>query len=319
MSLSVSAVEETGTASGTTHVFNFPAVVNPNDGLVFVVSFKRAGSGTGGLPIIHLTGDIFTYGDVWNGGLGGAGPTYTATTWTQINIVTGKTLNGAEAGGTLTIYTDQVCVGAGVIMTLAGLDADYTGVQFNPYHQFGIGFLANDPGRTTWFMSEEFDSLSVIMLARDDKNPGAPHAGGTAPTGYTLSADIASSAEQSSQGYAHMLVATKQLGVVSTEDADTFTGIWTGGSPIAQPFLFRSRAGFVDTGNQEGGDYGFDEWWDVLDGTLADTDVGMSISDALPNLSDVDDTVSTAPTTQDILVWSGTEWVRDSVVDGGAP
>lgn len=72
----------------------------------------------------------------------------------------------------------------------------------------------------------------------------------------------------------------------------------------------------------DSGDAGFDEWWDVLDGTVSDAaDTAAAIPLALGELSDVNDDVPTAPTTQDIIVYDhvADEWTRDSVVDGGAP
>lgn len=59
-----------------------------------------------------------------------------------------------------------------------------------------------------------------------------------------------------------------------------------------------------------------DEWWDIIH--LGNKAVG-SPAMALPDLSDVDDTVDTGPSAQDVIAWSGSEWNRVSVIDGGGP
>ena len=70
------------------------------------------------------------------------------------------------------------------------------------------------------------------------------------------------------------------------------------------------------TPSEEGGDAGFDEFWDVVDGTTADSPPSDM---AFPDLNDVNDTVTTSASVGSLVQWDGAEWVSVTTLDGGSP
>src|SRR6266496_6318571 len=65
---------------------------------------------------------------------------------------------------------------------------------------------------------------------------------------------------------------------------------------------------------------GGDEWWDVLFGSAIDVLPSVPVAMPLSALTDVADDADTTATTDNPLLWDGTEWkATTDIIDGGAP
>jgi hypothetical protein len=70
--------------------------------------------------------------------------------------------------------------------------------------------------------------------------------------------------------------------------------------------------------DEEGGNQGWNEFWDVFDGTTVDS--GSSVTGmAFPDLNDVQDVITSTASVGSLVRWDGTQWVGVTTLDGGSP
>jgi len=112
------------------------------------------------------------------------------------------------------------------------------------------------------------------------------------------------------------------LNYIVVNDGDTIGGFFYESFIQAYGLYAVFSAGTVVV-NDDAGDQGFNEWWDVMPGTASDAlDIDATLPTTLPELSDVDDNINTTATAdafRDGVKWNGSEWVATNTVDGGAP